>query len=124
MTPKATPAYSKLVGVPYSELDCWGVVREFYRLVMGIGLRHYYDHVPNDDRVAEGLVFSHRGDFKEVDKPEFGDIILIKLHGIECHIGVYLGEGKLLHTMRGSGCVIDNVARWKKMISGYYRAGR
>jgi cell wall-associated NlpC family hydrolase len=63
------------------------------------------------------------GDFKKIDEKEiqFGDIILIKIFGVDSHIGVYLGEDRMLHTTLHSGCVIERVLRWKHLISGYYR---
>jgi len=117
------PDYSKLIGIPYKTLDCWGVVREFYKIVFNLELKQYYGEVPETRDMARNIVYASMKDFKEVssDKREFGDILLIKLFGVESHIAVYIGAGKILHTSKHSGCLIENVARWEKLIVGTYR---
>lgn len=113
--------FSKLIGIPYSELDCWGIVREWYKIVYGIELKHYYQEIPKNRDIANNLIYSSMGDFKKVDSPIYGDIILIKLFGVESHIAVYLGNGKILHTSHNTGCIIDNLSKWQKVVTGYFR---
>lgn len=113
--------YSRLIGIPYIQSDCWSITREFYRIVFNIDLKHYYDSPPNDLRVANNLIYSSLGDFEKTSFRGFGDIILIKIGGIESHIAVYLGGGKMLHTSKNTGSVIENTTRWEKSITGYYR---
>lgn len=120
---RISQAYSKLIGVPYEEKNCWAIVREFYLIVLGVELKSYFDGdstpPPSDVR---SLIYTNIGDFEKIDgAPLLGDIILMKLRGIESHIGVFLGENKLLHSVEGIGCHIDRVDRWHNMISGYYR---
>ncbi len=113
--------YAKLIGVPYEKMDCWYIAREFYRLVFGIELKRYYDEIPANRDVAKNLIYTCMGEFEEISSPKFGDLILIRLFGVESHIAVYLGGGKILHTSKKNGCNIDSEAKWKKMIVGYYR---
>lgn len=120
--PQPSPDFSKLIGVPYEKLDCWGIVVEFYKIVFNKTLKSYYDEVPKSRDIARSLVYSSMKDFEEVTDRKFGDIILIKLYGVESHIAVYLGSGKILHTSEHSGCIIENIARWEKLIVGFYRA--
>jgi len=113
--------YKHLIGTPYDKKDCWGIVVEFYRLVYGIELKHYYDEVPQSRDIANNLIYHNKGDFKKVSEPMFGDIVLIKLFGIESHIAVYLGDGLILHTSKNTGCVIDRLSKWEKVVTGYFR---
>lgn len=113
--------YSCLIGIPYEKYDCWGIVREWYKIVYGIELKHYYSEVPNDRNIANSLIYSSMGDFKKVETPEFGDIVLIKLFGVESHIAVYLGDGLILHTSKNTGCIIDRLSKWGKVVTGYFR---
>ena len=110
-----------MIGTPYSKLDCWGIVKEFYKLVFGIELKRYYDEIPNDMHKAKNLIYTNIGDFEIADSPRMGDIILIKLMGVESHIAVYLGDGKLLHTTEKTGCCIDSVKKYERLIVNYYR---
>lgn len=113
--------FSNLVGVPYSEKNCWDLARAFYSQVLGIELKHYSVDAPHDRTASQSLIYSNRGDFIQVTTPMFGDIITLKVRGIESHIAVYLGGGRMLHTDKHRGSYIDRVDRWSKTIVGYYR---
>lgn len=113
--------YSSLIGTSYEKLDCWGIAREFYFLVFGIELKRYYEDIPQNREITKDLVYSNKGDFKKVEVPKFGDLILIKIRGIESHIAIYLDESLILHTQHKIGCVVDRKSRWDKLIVGYYR---
>jgi cell wall-associated NlpC family hydrolase len=116
-----TRDFSKLLGVPYSTKDCWGIVVDFYRIVFDIELNRYYQEIPKTRDASKALVYSSMGDFHKVEDRKFGDIFLIKLYGVECHIAVYIDNGMMLHTTNHSGCVVDRVHRWEKLIVGTYR---
>lgn len=119
--PASTPDYSKLIGVPYSKMDCWRIAVEFYKIVFNHDLKNYYDEIPQNRDIAKNVIYSSMGDFTKVETPKFGDLILIRLYGIESHIAVYIDKDKILHTTDHSGCCIDRLARWEKLIVGYYR---
>lgn len=113
--------FRHLIGIPYKEKDCWGVVTQFYKDVFSIELKSYYTDIPETKDIAKNIIYSSKGDFQLVENRKFGDIFLIKLLGVECHIAVYIGDGMVLHTTEHSGCVIERVSRWEKRIVGTYR---
>ena len=113
--------YSKLIGEPYEKYNCWQIAKEFYRIVYGIELLHAFDNFPEDKEEIKHLIYSNMGSFEKVDTPQFGDIILLKIRGIESHIAVYLEKGMFIHTSKGTGCVLDRVSVWGKVIVGFYR---
>lgn len=117
------PDYSKLLGTPYSDKDCWGIVVEFYKVVFDIELNRYYQDIPTSRDNVKNLIYSNMGDFTQVEEKDkqLGDVMVIKVFGVESHIAVYLGDDSMLHTTIHSGCVIDRVLRWKHLIVGYYR---
>lgn len=117
--------FTTLIGIPYAQLNCWELAREFYKRMFGIELKHYYEgsDTPNRDE-TRNLIYTNVGDFvhvKDNSEAKFGDLILIRLLGVESHIGIYIGEGRFLHTNMGSGSVLDRLARWEKSIVGFYR---
>lgn len=117
-----TQDFSSLIGRSYSDIDCWGVVREFYKREFGIELKRYYDDIPSSKDEAKSLIYSHMAEFEKVQKPEEkGDILLIKIMGVESHIAVYLGDGKMLHTSIPTGCIVDKLSKWERMVTGVYR---
>ena len=115
------PSYANLIGISYEKLDCWGIAREFYKLEFGFELKRYYDKAPNDSSIANKLIYSSMGDFEKVTTPNFGDIILINLEGIESHIGIYINDQQLLHTSSRTGCMLDRMSKWNRLVVGYYR---
>ena len=116
--------YTHLIGVSYEKEDCWGIVVEFYRSVFNVELSRYYDKIPENRDITQNLIYSNRGDFKEVISPQFGDIVTIKIYGIESHIAIYLDDSTILHTQKKTGCMIDRIAKWEKLIVGFYRIER
>jgi cell wall-associated NlpC family hydrolase len=113
--------FTEFVGVPYEKADCWRLSQLFYQKVFGIELKSYYEHTPRDRSDRQNLIFTNVGEFKKVDKPEFGDLILIRVLGIESHIAVYIGDGMMLHTSEKTGSVLEPIARWQRRIVGFYR---
>lgn len=113
--------FSCLIGVPYVKRNCWELVRDFYKIVYDVELKHYCDSIPDSRDDIKSMIYSNVGDFEKVDKPLFGDLIIVMIRGIESHIAVYLGNGKMLHSSKTTGSVIDRVAKWERTISGYYR---
>jgi hypothetical protein len=97
-------------------------VREFYRIVFNIHLKTYYETIPETREMAKSIIYDSMADFYEVNDRVFGDIFLIKMYGVESHIAVYLGNETMLHTSKHSGCIIERVTRWEKLIVGTYRA--
>ena len=115
------PDASHLVGIPYSKKHCWQLCEQYYMDLLTVKLEYSVDFDTTDKSLSCSLIKANKGDFVKVSKPERHDLIVIKIHGIECHIGVYLGSGLFLHTTKKTGSVVDRVGRWQNMIEGYYR---
>lgn len=115
--------FSSLIGVPYSEMNCWELCQRFYEKVFGVELKHYYEDRSIQDRPLDVncLIYSSIGDFEKVEFPKFGDLILIKVRGIESHIAIYLDGGMMLHASKSVGSSMDRIAKWERLIVGYYR---
>lgn len=125
MSHQILEGYSNLIGIPYEEMNCFALAKAFYKQVLGLDLKSYHDGKSKETKESsKALIYTNLGDFYLVEIPNFGDLILLKLWGIESHIGVYLGDGLMLHSIQGTGSAIDRVTRWGKNISGYYRPKR
>lgn len=112
----------KYIGRGYDEFNCFDLVKEFYFDHFGLVIKNYWEGGPVPSRQeVESLIVTNKGDFVQTDKPVFGDIIVIKLYGLECHMGIFIEGGKFLHSARNIGSLIDRVERYHKMIAGYYR---
>ncbi len=106
--------------------DCWGLVREVFRR-HGIELPDYriscLAKEAIDRQVALDRSFWTRCDLAG---PPVPSLVVLKQHTQFCnHTGVYLGEGRFLHTLKKTGVIIDRTDHlfWKRKIEGYYIPG-
>lgn len=125
---------NKYIGRPWvagaqgpDSFDCWGFVRYV--------LKHEYDHnVPQVNVNAECLrdvLQAFRTDlafqaFKEVEKPQDGDVVLMRQSKNPVHAGLWLDidGGGVLHCVRDSGVVFQNVRSLNTCgwyLDSYYR---
>lgn len=123
--PKTLEGYSSLIGIPYSKAHCWDIVKAFYKLEMNVDLNHIategIDYL-RDKKAVQSAIWAYRKDFKRVTGDmAFGDIIIMRIKALESHIGVYVGNNRLLHTLEQTGCVVDLLSRWHNNIVGVYR---
>jgi cell wall-associated NlpC family hydrolase len=114
-------ACSNYVGKPYEDFNCWDLVRKLYQDVYNLDVHQDYGCDVPDREECESLIKTNKGEFFKSDKPEPGDIMLLRILGVECHIGMYLGVGKFIHSLKGNGVVIDSVSRYSTRVNGYYR---
>ena len=118
------PDYTRVkryIGKPYETTNCFDIVREFYLGEFNLEIKQYYSGKTPTDKEVESLVHTNKGDFIRVEEPRFGDLVLIKLKGVECHLGVYIQKENFLHSIKGTGSVLDKVDKYKHLIVGYFR---
>lgn len=114
---------SKYIGREYEKYNCLDLVKEFYSDQFNLCIKNYFegDVVP-DRKEIDCLIKTNKGEFTEiVAMPKFGDIVVINLYGYASHLGVYVGNGQFLHSLKRVGSCLDNISRYSKMIEGFYR---
>lgn len=125
------PSY---VGIPYralgrereTGLDCWGLVRLVYADRFSITLPSYldeYDDSADRDATSGAIVRRRADEWREAPHAQVGDVVLLRLLGRECHVGVYVGNGYTLHARAGVNSCIEHMQnrKWAPRISGYWR---
>jgi hypothetical protein len=114
----------KYIGRPYETYNCLDLVKEFYMDFFGLEVKNYFEgSVPGRNEVSS-LIATNKGDFEEVKNwkdIKFGDIVVIRLYGIECHLGVVVEGTKFLHSAKNIGSNMDRLERYHRLIAGYYR---
>ena len=124
----------QLLGIPFvwggrdptTGLDCYGLVKEWYKRVHGIELEDvetYEGPFPDADPFASRQT---PGAWQEVtDGFEFGDVLVFGPgNGQEgtVHCGVLLARGKVLHTAECHGVIVSPLRLMRKrLIKGYRR---
>lgn len=99
-----------LIGTPYEELNCWELVHALYD-AQGITLRHYTEYA-----------MSHEEEWEEVTVPSLGDVLVFAMKGKQCdHVGLYMGNGYVIHAREGVGVCLEPLGRYAKLIRGIYR---
>lgn len=105
--------------------DCYGLVVEAYRQVLGIEVPDYGGDYPcfRDHARLNAVVdnaIAH--DWQRVNDPQPMDAVVIYRDGRPIHIGLYLGGGQVLHIEHGIDATVQPVADFR--IEGYYRPCR
>lgn len=117
-----TRAYSKLIGIPYSKLDCWGLCLRFYKN-HGVDLPSYYRFRPENDNQSENLIEKAKPDYMsiKINDRAYGDLVLMNVAGYNCHVGVLVKGDKILHTLKHFDSVLSPFKKWQARVVGIYR---
>lgn len=106
---------SRYVGIPFlaggrteTGADCWGLARIVLRDLYGSDLPRFDGEDLAPHRVAREI----RDGIPAVkaikkDVPEPGDVLIFRLFGSPSHVGVYAGDGMVLHTLHGIGAALE-----------------
>lgn len=109
--------YNKYIGIPYvnhgrsrAGFDCYGLVRAVLK-------SEFNKDFP--DWQSEDVNFDS---FKKIDEPIEGCIGLFKFIGVPAHVGVYIGEGRVLHVAPRETSVAEKTdsRRLKDRLIGWY----
>ena len=118
--------------VPFAEkgrspagCDCWGLVYMIFKELRDIELPLYVEDYANTEDAKElgRLIGKEKMAWAEVDRPQPFDVVVARLKGQPMHVGLYIGNGKMIHCMAGSGTSVEklNSITWRDRIVGYYR---
>jgi cell wall-associated NlpC family hydrolase len=119
--------YSDLIGTRFKihgrskeeGFDCYGLAIEVLRR-NGIKMVDvFYDTLDNRKEVHD--IIHNIIPNQKIDKAEENCIIEIDVRGEPLHIGVYIGNGKFIHTTSRKNVVIEPLRLYKNKIVGYYK---
>lgn len=106
---------------------CWRLFCAFYLAEFGLALPTYDDQVQDDDGPALALLIIREMDaWREVARgtERYGDGVLLRIAGAPAHIGVVMGQGRMLHVlMYGHQSCVESyrTPKWAPRIEGFYR---
>ncbi|WP_263418665.1 C40 family peptidase [Terriglobus albidus] len=131
------PAWvDEYVGKPFQEkgrgpgYDCWGLVREVLALEFSVlGLPDYvgaYSSAFDKESVAAAIEKGLLDGWNQVEKPQAGDLVILRLAGKPWHCGVMVSEIDMLHIVAGTNACRERLdsLTWRNRIEGYYRYAR
>jgi cell wall-associated NlpC family hydrolase len=112
-------------GRDYDGVDCYGVVYLIYRDLLGIALPSFADQYRSTEDAEDiaALIAGERQRWVEVDQPQEFDLVLIRLKGMEMHVGVYHRDGWFVHCLTGAMVATERITSpvWRHRITGYFR---
>lgn len=114
-------------GRDFDGVDCWGLVYLLYKTLLGVYLPSYdneYRSIDDRERAdLEKVITDNYCGWDKVAKPQKYDAVLLTVGGVNCHIGVTIDHGQMLHIQRGQTSVIENYqsAKWAQRVYGFYR---
>ena len=108
-----------LQGIPYGQLDCYGLVRKAFGMA-GVALPDY--RYPGDDDTRAEMVRTELRGWIKVERPRPMDVILLRVNGKPVHLGLVVGRGRFLHSDRpGTKSRIDRWSDGMWQVEGFYR---
>lgn len=112
----------KYIGRDYDKYNCFDLVKEFYLDFYNLDLKNYWESAEVPERwKTQNLIVSSKGDFDKVTEPKQGDIVVVNLFGYSCHVGIFIEQRFILHSLRKIGSCIEPTKKYERMIEGYYR---
>lgn len=128
--------YADLIGVPFknqgrdvkSGLDCYGLVVEIYRRC-GKEIGEYYSDCSDKARInailrreVATMKWRRLAEGEALPVPCLVALRFNSPPGVVNHTGVYIGNGRFIHTREKIGCCVDNIKSiaWQKQIEGIY----
>ena len=123
---------NKYLSIPFLEFgrdfygcDCYGLVRLIYKNEFEIDIPEFCgighkEYLKISDKIDQCKCTS---DWKSVNSPRLGDVVLLKNKGVATHVGLLVSADKFIHMSENIGCSIDGIAgsRWNSRIEGFYR---
>lgn len=123
----------KLIGKPFANggrgpdnYDCWGLVCEIFR-IHGINLPDYKISCEEASQIDNEIQIQRKKWHKCADEIPIPALVVMRFNQVMfCnHTGVYIGNGKFIHTAERMGVHIDriNSPAWRRKIEGFYVPG-
>lgn len=113
-------SFHNFIGISYDEYDCYEVIQKYYKEVLNLELDSLYTARPNT-KETEAHFEHERTRFIEVEEPQPGDIVVFKVFGLACHIGMYVNKEVFFHSRNTTDSCLEKLSIWKKRVVGYYR---
>ncbi len=125
--------FDDLIGKPFVNggrsvekgMDCWGLAMEVckrYGIVIPDFRVDAFVYTAIDALANEAIGFRTWEEVREPKDEDVPLIILMRIHPkLATHVGIFIGGGKLIHTMKNTGVVISKTSMLQDWIIGYYR---
>lgn len=124
----------RYIGLPFEDhgrnragLDCWGLVRLILSEQFGIALPSFaaeYRRTTDTGKISDLILREVPAwQFVTAGDERLGDVIILRQRGAPMHVGVVLGDQRMLHIEHGVNSAIEPYSGpcWKDRVFGFYR---
>lgn len=123
---------TQYVGVPFQDqgeswdgADCYGILRLIYSQDLGIEIPSFKASCYNTKAIFMDYLRQVSQFWERVETPQPYDVVAMAhdpAHPkVVQHFGIYVGCGKILHTLEHIGAHLTTVEELNYFIKGYYR---
>ena len=123
---------NKYIGVPFADgtpslkgANCYSLVELIYREELGIEIPNLTTLSVNSRRVYLEFLKQISENWIKIDEPELHCVVAMAYDmqhpKIVQHVGIYLGDGKVLHTINKINSHVVTLGSLKPLIKGYYK---
>ncbi len=98
--------------IPYEKMNCYQLARHIYKNEFNIDLVDMSQIKDDETRKIHKEILRQSIEWKVSNIPHLYDFVLMNNddhHSIINHIGIYIGDGKVIHTSKKTGCVISKI---------------
>jgi cell wall-associated NlpC family hydrolase len=124
----------RYIGLPFEDhgrsragLDCWGLVRLVLSEQFNIALPSFaaeYRRTTDTGKISDLILRETPAwQFVAMGEEQLGDVIILRQRGQPMHVGVVLGDQRMLHIEQGINSAIEAYSGpcWKDRIFGFFR---
>jgi len=127
--------FDKYIGIPFvdngddfNKCDCFGIVRLFYKEELNISIFKHEGNQHSIKRAVLEFLQESRINWQVVQEPKLYDVIAMAHDPnhpkIIQHFGIYIGDGKMIHTLNKASSHIAKVDDYKYYIKSIHRHKR
>jgi len=122
----------KYIGIPFVEqktsfdgTDCYGLVRLFYSNELRMFPKDPMIEANKSSKVFAQFMIEISKNWEKIEEPEEYCVVAMA-HDVNHpkiiqHFGLYIGNGKMIHTLDKLGSHIVELDKYKYYIKGYYK---